>query len=292
MTETSHDIRTLNGLIATTIDSVDGYRTSAGDVDSTRLAELFTARASERSSIAEQLRAEVSKLGGNPEDDGTILAAGHRAFVNLKAAVTKRDDDAIIAEVERGEDHIKGKYEDALKDDKLAADTRALIQTAYGSVKEGHDQSRSQAPHDRLNDVATQGRHDMSIFSKIKDAIFGHKTAAPTPTTGDLSQGTPGGTTVAPAPTITAPVNVDVEQVLNDISKQKGNPDLNWKSSIVDLMKLLGMDSSLQNREALATELGYTGAKDGSAEMNIWLHKEVMRQLAANGGKVPANLTD
>ena len=74
---------------------------------------------------------------GNPEDDGTILAAGHRAFVNLKAAVTKRDDDAVIAEVERGEDHIKAKYEDALTDDKLAADTRALIQTAYGSVKSG-----------------------------------------------------------------------------------------------------------------------------------------------------------
>ena len=132
----------------------------------------------------------------------------------------------------------------------------------------------------------------MSIFSKIKDAIFGHKAAAPAPTTGDLSQGTPGGTAVAPAPTITAPAPVDVEQVLNDISAQKGNPDLNWKSSIVDLMKLLGMDSSLSNRETLATELGYTGAKDGSAEMNIWLHKEVMRQLAANGGKVPANLTD
>jgi hypothetical protein len=57
-------------------------------------------------------------------------------------------------------------------------------------------------------------------------------------------------------------------------------------------MKVLGMDSSLANRKELATELGYTGAKDGSAEMNIWLHKEVMRQLAANGGKVPATLTD
>ena len=57
-------------------------------------------------------------------------------------------------------------------------------------------------------------------------------------------------------------------------------------------MKLLGMDSSLDNRKELATELGYTGDKDGSAEMNIWLHKEVMRQLAANGGKVPASLTD
>ena len=128
----------------------------------------------------------------------------------------------------------------------------------------------------------------MSIFSKIKDAIFGHKAADPAPQA--APDGNLGGTTTAPAPAATQ--QVDVEQVLNDISAQKGNPDLNWKSSIVDLMKLLGMDASLSNREALATELGYTGAKDGSAEMNMWLHKEVMRQLAANGGMVPSNLTD
>ena len=85
---------------------------------------------------------------------------------------------------------------------------------------------------------------------------------------------------------------VDVEQVLTSIAASKGNPDLNYRTSIVDLMKLLGMDSSLDNRKELATELGYIGDKDGSAEMNIWLHKEVMRQLAANGGKVPASMTD
>ena len=142
MTDTSHDIRTLNGLIATTIDSVDGYRTSASDVENPRFAELFTARASERSSVAEQLRGEVKRLGGNPEDDGTILAAGHRAFVNLKSAVTGRDDQAIVNEVERGEDHIKAKFEDALKDDSLAPESRTAIEAAYGSVKSGHDEMR------------------------------------------------------------------------------------------------------------------------------------------------------
>ena len=142
MTDTSHDISTLNGLIATTIDSVDGYRTSAQDVQNPRFAELFTARASERSSVAEQLRAEVRKLGGNPEDDGTVLAAGHRAFVKLKAAVTGRDDQAIVNEVERGEDHIKAKFEAALKDDDLSPNCRALVETAYGSVKSGHDEMR------------------------------------------------------------------------------------------------------------------------------------------------------
>ena len=135
----------------------------------------------------------------------------------------------------------------------------------------------------------------MSIFGKIKDAIFGHKSApaqaepAPTPQPAGASVG-PAGTQAPPqqAPT----QQVDVEEVLTQISREKGNPDLNYKTSIVDLMKLLGMDSSLENRKELATELGYQGAKDGSAEMNIWLHKEVMRQLAAHGGKVPANLTD
>ncbi len=80
--------------------------------------------------------------------------------------------------------------------------------------------------------------------------------------------------------------------MLVSISESKGNPDLNWRTSIVDLMKLLDLDSSLDHRKELATELGYTGAKDGSAEMNIWLHKAVMTELEKNGGKVPAGLKD
>jgi hypothetical protein len=122
----------------------------------------------------------------------------------------------------------------------------------------------------------------MSIFSKIKDAIFGHKSAT-------QAQAAP---TAGAQPQQQAQAQpVDVDQVLTQIAREKGNPDLNYRTSIVDLMKLLGMDSSLENREQLATELGYQGPKDGSAEMNIWLQKEVMRQLAEHGGKVPANLT-
>jgi 3-oxoacyl-ACP reductase-like protein len=136
----------------------------------------------------------------------------------------------------------------------------------------------------------------MSIFSKIKDAIFGQKSA-PAPTQSAPRPQPTGATTTAQtgapaAPPPQAQQQVDVEEVLIQIAREKGNPDLNYKTSIVDLMKLLGMDSSLDNRKELATELGYTGEKDGSAEMNIWLHKEVMRQLAQHGGKVPANLTD
>ena len=142
----------------------------------------------------------------------------------------------------------------------------------------------------------------MSIFGKIKDAIFGKKAADPAerpqisagmaggPPLGQVQQGQPDGAATASAQTQQQPV--DVEQVLGQIASEKGNPDLNYKTSIVDLMKLLGLDSSLENRKELAQELGFTGATDGSAEMNIWLHKAVMRELAANGGKVPASMTD
>ena len=136
----------------------------------------------------------------------------------------------------------------------------------------------------------------MSIFGKIRDAIFGRKAEArPTQQapTGQTTGGPAGAPRGAPAPAPAQTMEqVDVEQVLTGLQKDKGNPDLNWRTSIVDLMKLVGIDSSLDNRKELATELGYTGEKDGSAEMNIWLHKAVMKELARNGGKVPANLTD
>lgn len=140
MTETTHEIRTLNSLIATTIDSIDGYEESAKAVDTGRFAEQFQSRANERRQIVGQLRREVSRLGGNPEDDGTLLAGAHRVFLNLKSTVTDRDDEAVITEVERGENHIKTKFEEALKDDKLSSETRSVIESGFQSVKSGHDQ--------------------------------------------------------------------------------------------------------------------------------------------------------
>ena len=129
----------------------------------------------------------------------------------------------------------------------------------------------------------------MSIFGKIKDAIFGHKAEAKPVTPAATTA--PRAGTAASAPVVTAaPVpQVDVEA---NLAAMAGDKDLNWRSSIVDLMKLLGIDSSLDNRKELARELGYTGDLDGSAEMNIWLHKATMRALEENGGKVPATLRD
>ncbi len=131
----------------------------------------------------------------------------------------------------------------------------------------------------------------MGIFSSIKDAIFGHKAQAATPPASAVLP--EGGTMAAPQPAVpaapTAVSDVDVEANLAEMGQGK---NLNWRTSIVDLMKLLGIDSSLDNRKELARELGYTGDLDGSAAMNIWLHKATMQELAKNGGKVPAALTD
>ena len=137
----------------------------------------------------------------------------------------------------------------------------------------------------------------MGIFSSIKNAIFGKAKAKPAPQAQPQAQQAPQQQQQqAPQPQQQAPAQpqqpVDVEQVLTEIAQEKGNPDLNWRTSIVDLMKLLDLDSSLANRKELATELGYTGAKDGSAEMNIWLQKAVMKELEKNGGTVQAGLKD
>ncbi|GAB7552122.1 PA2169 family four-helix-bundle protein [Novosphingobium sp. 11B] len=142
MNETSHDISTLNTLIATTIDSVEGYTEAAKDSDSGRFGSIFTSRASERREVASRLQQEVVRLGGRAEDDGTMLAGAHRMFLNLKASMTGHDDKAIVNEVEAGEDHIKAKFEDALGDRQLSPEVRQLIEACYASVKAGHDEMR------------------------------------------------------------------------------------------------------------------------------------------------------
>ncbi|MGI2031979.1 DUF3597 domain-containing protein [Rhizobium panacihumi] len=155
----------------------------------------------------------------------------------------------------------------------------------------------------------------MSIFTKIKNAIWGHPAAAATP-----SAPAPGATSAEPSVTSAAPVGgtasaspatsgastastptasaasasaqpVDIAPILDAAVKNSGQK-LDWKHSIVDLMKALGMDASLAERKELAEELGYTGEKNGSAEMNTWLHKALLKKLSENGGKVPADLLD
>jgi Domain of unknown function (DUF3597) len=125
----------------------------------------------------------------------------------------------------------------------------------------------------------------MSIFGSIVNAIFGGAKAAGSAIAGAAAAVTGGG---KPTPM----TREQVEAMIQKKADETGRDDYNWKQSIVDLMKLLDLDSSLANRQELATELGYTGAKDGSAEMNIWLHRQVMAKLAQHGGRVPADLAD
>jgi hypothetical protein len=149
----------------------------------------------------------------------------------------------------------------------------------------------------------------MGVFSSIMGKIFGGRAnAAPAQAAPSMPTGGPQPNAVPTPPTrqdgrpadamtpgaqpsAATTQQVDVAAVLTEMASQQGQK-LDWKRSIVDLMKLLGIDSSLANRKELAKELGYTGDTNDSAAMNVWLHKAVMRKLAENGGRVPAELKD
>jgi Domain of unknown function (DUF3597) len=144
----------------------------------------------------------------------------------------------------------------------------------------------------------------MSVFGNIVSAIFGSKHAAGiTAAAGSSAPSSSAGSATATAAGASAPSSgtsvgsaaakpiskADVEAILAKLDEEQ-DEDYDWKRSIVDLMKLLKLDSGLGARKQLAKELGYTGALDGSAEMNVWLHKQVMTKLAESGGKVPDSL--
>lgn len=141
----------------------------------------------------------------------------------------------------------------------------------------------------------------MGIFDKIKHAIFGEaKAAEPVaanapkiePAQAPVSpSAAPSPAPAAPSPAQSKPVTVDIVPIL-DAAVKKSGQKLDWRRSIVDLMKAVGMDASLAERKELAAELGYAGDTNDSAKMNMWLHKALMKRLSENGGKVPADLVD
>ena len=134
----------------------------------------------------------------------------------------------------------------------------------------------------------------MGLFNNLMNKIFGH--AAPATSTSSAPAAQPAAPPTAAAETTSATAvaappapTVDVAAILNGLAA-KNSEKLDWKRSIVDLMKLVGMDSSLSARKELAKDLHYSGDMNDSATMNVWLHKEVLRKLAENGGKVPQEL--
>jgi Domain of unknown function (DUF3597) len=129
----------------------------------------------------------------------------------------------------------------------------------------------------------------MGLFSNLLSKVFGQQTAAAS-TPPPAAAGAPaGGPAVASSGTTSPAATVDVTAVLDDLAA-KNSEKLDWRKSIVDLMKLVDMDSSLASRKELAKDLNYTGDTSDSAKMNIWLHKEVIRKISENGGKVPKEL--
>lgn len=146
MNDRKDETAILNTLIATTIDSINGYEDAAQNIDSEQLREAFRQRANERQSAVEDLRGEVRRLGGDPEDDGSFMGKTHQRFLDLKAAVAGRDEKVVINEVERGEDYLKEKFETALDSEHLSGESRAVVERAYQSVRSGHEQM-SQLKH-------------------------------------------------------------------------------------------------------------------------------------------------
>jgi hypothetical protein len=179
----------------------------------------------------------------------------------------------------------------------------AALAVALGAMAKGiQNRSDTGTPaagspaNTNTNANTNQGGNNMGILGDIFHKIFPSRhpanegaAQAPAGTAPAAPQAAPQSAPAAGAPA--AVQQVDVEQVLTNMQAQSGQ-QLNWRSSIVDLLKLLGLDSSLQARKELAAELNYSGDTNDSASMNIWLHRQVMNKLAANGGKVPADLKD
>ncbi|MBI3951100.1 MAG: PA2169 family four-helix-bundle protein [Acidobacteria bacterium] len=140
--ETDDLISTLNNLIETCKDGEQGFRQAAEGVKDPDLKALFNSYSRQRAQFAADLQAEVRRLGGDPEKMGSVAGALHRGWINIKSAVTGQDEEAVIAEAERGEDAAVKNYQEALNKD-LPADLRVLIERQYMQIKEAHDRVRA-----------------------------------------------------------------------------------------------------------------------------------------------------
>ncbi len=137
----SHDIDVTNTLIATTLDSVKGYRDAAERSDNMNHQQFFRHMADERSQVAADLQSHVRSIGGDPRTESSTAGSVHRSWLDLKDKVTGEDEEAIISEVERGEDYIRDKFQAAMDDDKLGAATRGALEKCFASIRKGHDRA-------------------------------------------------------------------------------------------------------------------------------------------------------
>jgi uncharacterized protein (TIGR02284 family) len=143
MADNDNVISTLNNLIETCKDGQNGFQTAAEGVKRSDLKSLFAEYSLQRSKFAGELQTEVTRLGGDPENTGSVAATLHRGWINIKSAVTGADENAVIAECERGEDSAVSNYQDALKDQNLSTDIRSIVERQYTQIKEAHDRIRA-----------------------------------------------------------------------------------------------------------------------------------------------------
>ena len=144
--DNTSQVDTLETLTTTLVDSINGYEDAAKNSENQRFQQIFRERATERRQVLEDLRSEVRRLGGEPADDGSFMGKTHQRWLDLKAAVTGRDEQRIINSVEAGEDYLKEKFEEALQSGDLSGESRQVVERAYQSVRSGHDQM-SQLKH-------------------------------------------------------------------------------------------------------------------------------------------------
>lgn len=227
---------------------------------------------------------------------GNLLGGGQQVTPDQAAQISPQQVQELAAKAEQQNPGIVDRMGDfyAAHPTLIKTIGGAALAVALGAMAQRLQSNASASSNTQPATNNHQGAN-MGILGDIFHKIFPSHNQANTPAAGGTA---PAATTAAPAAPQAAPQavpaaigQVDVEQILTNLQAQSGQ-QLNWRSSIVDLLKLLNLDSSLQSRKELAAELNYTGDTNDSASMNIWLHRQVMNKLAANGGKVPADLKD
>ena len=141
MTDQTHDVKMLNSLLATVVDSIDGFKQATDASDTARFNAVFNEVAADRRGIANDIESQIRSQGGTPEEEGTLLGSAHRVLIKLRDMVSSGDV-AVVDEAERGEDYIKGKFRKAAEDADLTPKTRSFVTELSARVRAGHDRIR------------------------------------------------------------------------------------------------------------------------------------------------------
>jgi uncharacterized protein (TIGR02284 family) len=164
-------INTLNDLIEVAKNGQEGYRTAAEGISDAGLRSKFISLSNERAGFVKELQEQVRSLGGDPEKNSSVTGAMHRGWINLKAAVSKKDEGAIIAECKRGDEDAVKSYEEALKKEELGADVRSLVEKQASQVRSDYDNLLQMERDDKVNKAKEDVQDDLDkAYDKAADA--------------------------------------------------------------------------------------------------------------------------